>query len=82
MWITNLTSMIYLSTSESEVERENSSHYQTCTKAVIWISHMISEVLGVPESPIIIFEDNQTCIKMITNPVVSVRVLHFTIHMW
>ena len=69
--------MVCLSTAESE--------YIAATHAVkfaLWLSNMLSEVRGEPPKPILVYEDNQACIKMATNPVVSARNRHFSMRMW
>ena len=69
--------MVCLSIAESE--------YIAVTQAVksaLWLSNMLSEVRGVDPSSISVYEDNQACIRMVTNPVVSGRNRHFSMRMW
>ena len=77
MWCTKLTTMVCLSTAESE--------YIAATQAVksaIWLTNMLAEFQNTRPHPIDVYEDNQACIRMVTNPVVSARNRHFCMRMW
>ena len=43
---------------------------------------MLAEMLAVTTPRVVIYEDNQTCIKMATNPIVSAHNHHFAMRMW
>ena len=44
---------------------------------------MLVEILVVTAPSVVIYEDNQTCIKMITNPIVSsLNNRNFVMRMW
>ena len=66
-----------ISTAESE--------YVVAVQAVnseIWIRVMVAELQGHDLPPVTVFEDNQACIKMVRNPVVSGSNRHFAMSMW
>ena len=69
--------MVCLSTAESE--------YIAATQAVksaLWLTNMLAQLQNTHPNPITVYEDNQACIKMATNPVVSARNRHFSMRMW
>ena len=69
--------MVCLSTAESEYIAATHA-----VKATLWLSNMLSEVRGTSPKSIQVYEDNQVCIKMATDPVVSARNRHFSMRMW
>ena len=69
--------MVCLSTAEAEFV----AAVEAC-KAALWISRMFAELMNMPSSPVTVLEDNQACIRMIENPVVSARNRHFAMRMW
>ena len=77
MWETKVTNMVCLSTAEAEYVAATHA-----AKSALWLSHLLGEIRGVAPSPIVLFEDNQACIRMATNPVVSARNRHFAMRMW
>ncbi len=56
--------------SSTEAEYSAATH---AAKEVMWINHLLSEIGRKPALPVIMHEDNQSCIKMAANPVVSAR---------
>ena len=43
---------------------------------------MFAEILAVTTPTVVIYEDNQACIHMATNPIVSAHNRHFVMRMW
>ena len=76
MWITKVTTMVCLSTSEADFVVAVHA-----TKYALWTTNMIAEIRSISVPVITVLEDNQTCIKMVSNPVVSTRNRHFAMHM-
>jgi hypothetical protein len=75
-WTTKPTTMVCLSTAEAEFVAA------TCAaRDVVWLTNAVTELTLPPASPAIIYEDNQACIAMIKNHVVSGRNRHFCIKM-
>jgi hypothetical protein len=69
--------MVCLSTAEAE--------YIAATEAAkesIWLLQLICEILRSEPVTVPLFEDNQACIHMSENPVVSARNRHFARRMW
>lgn len=58
-WKTRKQSVVSLSSSESEYIA-----LSDCTKECIFITKLLSEILNKNVLPIVIYEDNQSCIKM------------------
>ena len=70
-WKSKLGSGVKLSTAEAEYVCA-----MQATKEIMWLRHMLEELhLGVA-GPVVIYEDNQACIKMAENPIVSGRNKH------
>jgi len=70
-WKTVLQKRLALSTAEAEYRAAT-----LCTKEIVWIRRLLSE-LGLKQiRPTAMFEDNRACIKMIENPMVSERNKH------
>jgi transposase InsO family protein len=75
-WCSKVTSMTCLSTAEAEYVAATEA-----TKELTWLRNLLTE-LGIKQpNPSIIHEDNQACIRMATNPVISARNRHFGIKM-
>ena len=52
-------------------------------KVSLWLAHMLAELRGIIVVPtVLLLEDNQACIRMTSNPVVSSRNRHFAMRMW
>ena len=77
MWATKVSTMVCLSTAEAEYVAAVQE-----VKSAIWIRAMVAELQGRDLPPVTVYEDNQACIKMATNPVVSGRNRHFAMRMW
>ena len=77
LWKTQVSRMVCLSTAEAEFV----AAVEAC-KAALWISRMFAELMHLPSAPVTVLEDNQACIRMIENPVVSARNRHFAMRMW
>ena len=77
MWATKLTSMVCLSTAEAEYFAAVQA-----VKSALWLARMLAEVLAATTPTVVIYEDNQACIRMATNPIVSARNRHFAMRMW
>ena len=72
MWSTKSTTMVCLSTAEAEFVAAT----EAC-KDVLWVRNLLSELgLGLSSSSIV-YEDNEACIRMVNNHVVSGRNRHF-----
>ena len=75
-WTTKSTTMVCLSTGEAEFVEATE-----CGKSVVWLCNLLREI-GLPCSgPTPIFEDNQACVVMINNHMVTGRNHHFCIKM-
>ena len=75
-WKSKLGSVVTLSTAEAE--------YMCAThacKEIMWIKHLLKELGKCQKYPVVINEDNQACIAMAKNPVVSGRNKHMEIKM-
>ena len=73
-WKTTLQKRVALSTAESEYRAACEA-----TKQIIWLRRALRE-LGIPqERPSKLLEDNQACLKMIENPIISERNKHIEI---
>jgi hypothetical protein len=68
--------MVCLSTAEAEFVAATSA-----ARDVIWLSNAVVELKLLPQLPAVVFEDNQACIAMIKNHVVTGRNRHFCIKM-
>ena len=77
MWETKVSTMVCLSTAEAEFVAAVHA-----AKSALWLARMTSDIRNTPVSTVTMLEDNQACIKMITNPVVSARNRHFAMRMW
>ena len=75
-WLTKSTSMVCLSTAESEFIAATEA-----AKDVIWLRGVLNELGLLPSSPSVIYEDNQACVSMITNGSVTARNRHFCVKM-
>ena len=69
--------MVCLSTAEVEFV----AAVEAC-KSALWIARMYAELSGEAMTPVTVLEDNEACIRMINNPVVSARNRHFAMRMW
>ena len=77
MWESKLTTMVCLSTAEAEyIAAVHAS------KSALWLARLLCELRYLPVPPILLLEDNQACINMAMNPVVSARNRHFAMRMW
>ena len=77
IWESKLSTMVYLSTAEAEyVAAVHAS------KSALWLGRLLCELRHLPVPPILLLEDNQACINMAMNPVVSARNRHFAMRMW
>ena len=75
-WLTKATTAVCLSTAEAEYIAAAEA-----AKDVLWLRNLLHE-LGFPQhSPSRLFEDNQACVAMVRNHVVSGRNRHFCIKM-
>ena len=77
LWVTKVSHMVCLSTAESEYVAAVEA-----LKASLWLARMLAELRGIPVPKVLLLEDNQACIRMATNPVVSSRNRHFAMRMW
>ena len=68
--------MVCLSTAEAEFFAATE-----CTKELIWLRELFTELGYDITAPSVISEDNQACIKMVTNPGISGRNRHFAMRM-
>ena len=74
---TKLTSIVCLSTAEAEYFAAVQA-----AKTALWLARMMAEVLRAAPPAVVIYEDNQACMRMASNPIVSARNRHFTMRMW
>ena len=75
-WLTKSTSSVCLSTAEAE--------YIVVTEAVkdvVWLRNFLSEIGFKQAEPSQLFEDNQACVTMVNNHVVTDRNRHFCVRM-
>merc|ERR1712078_152999 len=75
-WKSKLGSTVSLSTAEAEYVCVT----HTC-KEILWVKHVLKELGVCQKYPVIVNEDNQACISMSKNPVVSGRNKHMEIKM-
>ena len=69
--------MVCLSTAEAEYVAAVHA-----AKTAIWLANLSAELSSISPTPITLLEDNNACIQMATNPVVSGRNRHFAMRMW
>ena len=75
-WLTKATTAVCLSTAEAEYIAATE-----CAKDVLWLRNFLIE-LGFPMSrPSALYEDNQACVTMVNNHVVTDRNRHFCVKM-
>ena len=75
-WLTKVTTSVCLSTAEAEYVAATDA-----TKDVLWLRNFLHE-LGFPQDkPSQLFEDNQACVAMVNNHVVTGRNRHFCVKM-
>lgn len=75
-WQTKATKSVCLSTAEAEYIAATE-----CTKDIVWLRNLLAE-LGFPQSaPTVLYEDNQACVAMVNNHVVTGRNRHFCVKM-
>ena len=75
-WLTKSTSSVCLSTAEAE--------YIAATEAVkdvVWLRNFLAELGFNQDQPSKLFEDNQACVAMVNNHVVTGRNRHFCVKM-
>ena len=77
LWETKITTMVCLSTAESEFVAAVHA-----AKSALWLVNLAATLCNVHIPTVTMFEDNQACIKMTVNPVVSSRNRHFAMRMW
>jgi hypothetical protein len=75
-WSTKTTTMVCLSTAEAEFVAATEA-----AKDVMWLRGLLTELGYIHATPCRIFEDNQACVAMIKNHVVSPRNRHFAVKM-
>ena len=75
-WTTKATPMVCLSTGEAEFVAATE-----CCKSIMWLRGLLREI-GLPcTAPSPVFEDNQACVAMVKNHMVTGRNRHFCIKM-
>ena len=75
-WLTKSTTAVCLSTAEVEYVAAAEA-----TKDIVWLRNLLAE-LGFPQSsPSRLFEDNQACVAMVRNHLVTGRNRHFCVKM-
>ena len=67
-WRTVIQKRKALSTAEAEYRAGT-----ICTKHVMWLRNLLSEIGRAEKRATVLYEDNKACIKMIENPVISGR---------
>ena len=70
-WKTTLQKRVALSTAESEYRAAT-----IATKEIVWLRRLLVELGFRQNQPTVFYEDNAACIKMIKNPMVSMRNKH------
>ena len=75
-WLTKSTTAVCLSTAEAEYIAATET-----TKDVVWVRNLLQELGFTQEQPSHLLEDNQACVAMVNNHVVSGRNRHFCVKM-
>ena len=75
-WLTKATSSVCLSTAEAEYIAATEA-----TKDVVWVRNFLAELGFRQTQPSKLFEDNQACVAMVNNHVVTGRNRHFCVKM-
>jgi len=75
-WSTKSTTMVCLSTAESEFVAATE-----VVKDVLWVRGVLSELGFSPTTPATVLEDNQACVTMIRNSSGTARNRHFSVKM-
>ena len=75
-WKSRVSTMVCLSTAEAEFFAATE-----CAKELVWLRGLFAELGYTVDAPSIISEDNQACIKMVSNAAISGRNHHFATRM-
>ena len=75
-WLTKVTSAVCLSTAEAEFIAATEA-----AKDIIWLRNFLTELNFPRLAPTTLYEDNQACVAMVKNHVVSARNRHFAVKM-
>jgi hypothetical protein len=75
-WCSKVTTMTCLSTAEAEYVAATEA-----AKELTWLRNLLTELGLNQPNPSVLHEDNQACIRMASNPVISSRNRHFGIKM-
>jgi hypothetical protein len=75
-WLTKATSSVCLSTAEAEYVAATES-----VKDLLWLRNFLAELGFAQSGPSLLYEDNQACVAMVNNHVVTGRNRHFCVKM-
>ena len=75
-WLTKATTAVCLSTAEAEFVAAAEA-----ARDVIWVRNLLIELGFAQQGPSTIYEDNQACVAMVKNHVVTGRNRHFAVKM-
>ena len=75
-WLTKATSAVCLSTAEAEFVAAAEA-----TKDILWVRNFLAELGFAQHEPSKLHEDNQACVAMVSNHVVTARNRHFCVKM-
>ena len=75
-WLTKATSAVCLSTAEAEFIATAEA-----AKDVLWLRNLLAELGFAQTAPSVLYEDNQACVAMVRNHVVTGRNRHFAVKM-
>ena len=75
-WKSKLGAGIKLSTAEAEYICALEA-----TKEIMWLKNLLNEMHVGTNKPTVVYEDNQACIKMAENPIISGRNKHMSTKM-
>ena len=76
-WKSKKSTIVALSTAEAEYDAAVEA-----AKTSLWIARMAAEAMRLTPAPVVMFEDNQACIKITQNLAISARTRHFDRRMW
>ena len=75
-WMTKATKAVCLSTAEAEYVAATDA-----AKDVLWLRNFLQELGFQQQAPSLLYEDNQACVAMVNNHVVTGRNRHFCVKM-
>jgi hypothetical protein len=74
-WVSKLQTSVALSSAESEI-----TALLVITKCIVWVVHILNQMKLMQSKPVVVFEDNSSCIDIVNNPIINDKSKHMDIH--